>query len=69
MNTMTQEINMKRLLLLIATVLLGLYAVHGVPQEPEDGLASDRVVADPGFCKNYDQHSGQEHKKQLEGPF
>ena len=38
MNTMTQKINMKRLLLLIAIVLLGLYAVHGVPQEQEDGL-------------------------------
>ncbi len=44
MNTMTEEINMKRLLLLIATVLLGLYAVHGVPQEQEDGLLEERIV-------------------------
>ncbi len=44
MNTMTQEINMKRSLLLIAIVLLGLHAVHGVPQEQEDGLLEERIV-------------------------
>ena len=44
MNTMTQRINMKRLLPLIAIVLLGLYAVHGVSQEPEDGLLEERIV-------------------------
>ncbi len=44
MNTMTQQINMKRLLLLIAIVLLGLYAAHGVPQEQEDGLLEERIV-------------------------
>ena len=44
MNTMTQQFNMKRLLLLISTVLLGLYAVHGVPQEQEDGPLEERIV-------------------------
>ena len=43
-NTMTQQITMKRLLLLIAIVLLGLYAVHGVPQEQEDGPLEERIV-------------------------
>ena len=35
---------MKRLLLLIAIVLLGLYALHGVSQEQEDGLLEERIV-------------------------
>ncbi len=48
MNMMTQQINMKRLLLLIAIVLLGLYAVHGVPQEQQDGLREARIVRPGG---------------------
>jgi len=44
MNTMTEENSMKRLLLLIAIVLLGSYAVHGVPQEQEDDLLEERIV-------------------------
>ncbi len=44
MNTMTEEINIKRLLQLIAIVLLGLYALHAVPQEQEDGLLEERIV-------------------------
>ncbi len=44
MNTMTEQINMKRLLLLIATVLLGSYAVPGVPQEQEVGLLEERII-------------------------
>ncbi len=48
MNTMTREIKMKRLLLMIATVLLGLYALRGVPQEQEDGLLEERIVRPGG---------------------
>ena len=44
MNTMTQRINTKRLLLLNAIVLLGSCAVPGVPKEPEDGLLEERIV-------------------------
>ena len=44
MNMLTQRINMKRLLLLIAIVLLGSCAVPGVPQEQEDGLHEERIV-------------------------
>ncbi len=44
MNTMTEENNLKRLLLLSAIVLLGSYSVHGVPQEQEDGLLEQRIV-------------------------
>ena len=44
MNTMTEENSMKRLLLLIAIVLLGSYSVHGVPQEQEDDLLEERIV-------------------------
>ncbi len=43
-STMTEEIYVKRLLLLIAIVLLGLYAVHGVSQEQEDGLLEEHIV-------------------------
>ena len=44
MNTMTNENNMKRLLLLIAIVLLGSCSVHGVPQEQEDDFLEERIV-------------------------
>ena len=43
-NTMTQKINLRRLLLLIAIVLLGFYAVHRVSQEQQDGLLEERIV-------------------------
>ncbi len=43
-NTMTDRITMKRLLLLISIVLLGSYAVHGASQEQEDGLLEERIV-------------------------